>query len=136
MNVLSLLTFLYFLHLCLQLCLFTLLLNSSFYLHFLNELSLRLRLFLLFILQLLSFFLLSCFFSKETALFNSGRSGEAKTNCQFSYVDLVSPKNLFEEVGSEVIDIAAISIEALSVEIITLLHELSQLIIDSYKLAV
>jgi hypothetical protein len=133
MNVLSLFSLLNLLNFWLQFRLFTLLLHCSLYLHFLNGLSLRL--FLLFFLQLFSLLLLACLFSEEAALFDSGRSGETEAPSQFGHVDLVSPKDLLEKTGSEVIDIAAISIEALPVEIITLLHELAQLIIDAYKLA-
>lgn len=133
MNVLSLFSLRYLLHLWLQFRFLALLLHNSLYLYFLSGLSLRL--FFLFLLQLFGLLLLACLLGEEATLFDSWRSGESEAPCQFGHIDLVCPKYLLEETGPEVIDVAAISIEALSVEVITLLHELAQLVIDAYKLA-
>ena len=103
-------------------------------LHFLNIfLCFPLSLFLLFLLQLLSLFLSSRLLSQKTALFHSRRSGKAETSCQLSHVYLVSPENLFKKTGPKVIDVAAIGIETLTVEVVALLDKLAQLVIDSHK---
>lgn len=47
---------------------------------------------------------------------------------------MISPEDFLEEIGSKVIDVSSICIEACSIEIVALLHKLSQLIIDTHKL--